>query len=180
MRRQPRYNIQPHTWLPPIFMGMNAKMTSQLNVAVIHKLRGSLMCLAYFLTCYPCLYNQALADLWLTGGENKCLYCRWVRYILWCSFSFILLLLLVQPLKQSQVPSSVLLLYMESMLEPLWCYCDSHLRPHIASMLEAEVVEVGRCCVTRYQGGLIITLPRNMPERQTQTNTHHRCHANPM
>ena len=34
----------------------------QLNVALICKLRGSLMCLAYFLTCYPSLILQPGTD----------------------------------------------------------------------------------------------------------------------
>ena len=48
MRGQPGHNAHPHTRLPPSYLGMNAWMTSQLKVALIHKLRGSLMCLAYF------------------------------------------------------------------------------------------------------------------------------------
>ena len=51
-------------------------MTSQLNVFLIHKLRGSLVCLAYILTCYQaCLYNRTLEDVWSTGLGITCLYC---------------------------------------------------------------------------------------------------------
>ena len=42
-----QYNTQPHTWLPPSFLGMDAYITSQLNVALICKLHGPLMCLAH-------------------------------------------------------------------------------------------------------------------------------------
>ena len=48
MQGQPRHYTWWHTWLPPSFQGMDAWMTSQLKEAVIHKLYGSLMCLAYF------------------------------------------------------------------------------------------------------------------------------------
>ena len=49
-------------------------MTSQLNVALICKLTGSLMCLAYYLTfIYVSFYNQALADiLWPGAGIYVC------------------------------------------------------------------------------------------------------------
>ena len=45
---QPGHNTRPHARLPPRFLGMYAWMTSQLNVALIRKLRGALLCLAYF------------------------------------------------------------------------------------------------------------------------------------
>ena len=48
MHGQLGYNTQPHALLPPSFLGMAAWMTSQLNVALIRKLRRSLMCLASF------------------------------------------------------------------------------------------------------------------------------------
>ena len=52
-------------------------MTSQLNVVLICKLRRSLVCLAYFSTCYPWMCgNQALADARSTGAEIQCLYFR--------------------------------------------------------------------------------------------------------
>ena len=41
-------NTRPHARLPPSFIGMGAWMTSQLIVALIPKLRESLMCLACF------------------------------------------------------------------------------------------------------------------------------------
>ena len=49
MRGQPGRYTRPHTRLPPSFQGMDAWMTSQLNEALIRKLRGPLMCLAYFI-----------------------------------------------------------------------------------------------------------------------------------
>ena len=52
-------------------------MTSQMKVALIRKVRGSLLGL-FFLTCYPLEFNnQALADVRSTGSGIKCLYCRW-------------------------------------------------------------------------------------------------------
>ena len=56
------------------FLGVNAWMTSQLNVALICELSGSFMCLAYFVI-YECCHNQALADVRSTGAGIKCLYC---------------------------------------------------------------------------------------------------------
>ena len=47
MRGQPGHSPWPHGWLLPGFQGMNAGMTSQPNVALICKLRWSLMCFAY-------------------------------------------------------------------------------------------------------------------------------------
>ena len=48
----------PYVRVPPIFLGMDILMTSQLTVALIRKLRGSLMCLDYFLTCYLWVFKQ--------------------------------------------------------------------------------------------------------------------------
>ena len=48
MRGQPGHNRQPHARLQYSFLGMNAWMTSQLNITLIPKLLLSLMCLAYF------------------------------------------------------------------------------------------------------------------------------------
>ena len=70
------HNTRPHTRLPQRFLGMDALVTSQLNVGLICKLRGSLMCLAYFLTCYPWVFVQpGTADVRSTGAGIKCLYC---------------------------------------------------------------------------------------------------------
>ena len=44
------YNTRQHARLPPNFLGVDARMTSELTTDLIRKLRGSLMCLAYFLT----------------------------------------------------------------------------------------------------------------------------------
>ena len=43
---QPRHNTRPYTRLPPSFLAMDAWTTFQLNVALISKLRGPLMCFA--------------------------------------------------------------------------------------------------------------------------------------
>ena len=58
MRGQPGNNKRPHARLLPHILGMDARMASQLNIALIRKLRGSLLCLAYFLTCYPWVLVQ--------------------------------------------------------------------------------------------------------------------------
>ena len=51
-------------------------MTLEMNVALIHKLRGSLMCLTCFWhVIYRCLYNQALADVRSTGAGIKYIFC---------------------------------------------------------------------------------------------------------
>ena len=51
-------------------------MTSQLNVALIRKLRVSLICLAYSLhISNGYLNNKTLADARSTGAGIKCLYC---------------------------------------------------------------------------------------------------------
>ena len=47
MRGQSGDYTRPHARSSPSFLGMDAWMTSQLNVALIRKLRGSLMCLVY-------------------------------------------------------------------------------------------------------------------------------------
>ena len=52
MPGQPGQSTRPHARLPPRFLGMDACMTSQLDVALIRKLRDSMMCLAYCLQCY--------------------------------------------------------------------------------------------------------------------------------
>ena len=48
--------------LPPTFLGMDARITSHLNVALIRKLLGSLMFFAYILTCYLCMFVQPGTD----------------------------------------------------------------------------------------------------------------------
>ena len=49
MRGQSGHNTRLDTRFPPIFLGMDAWVTSQLNVALARKLRGSLVCLAYII-----------------------------------------------------------------------------------------------------------------------------------
>ena len=82
MHCQCGHNARPHARLPHKLMGMDAWMTSKLNVALVRKLRGSLMC----------LHNQALADVRSTGAGITCLYCRfqYTRYLVGCSL-FILI-----------------------------------------------------------------------------------------
>ena len=82
MPGQPGRNTRLHSRMLHNFLGMDAWMTSQMKVALIRKVRGSLMCLAYFfLTCYPLEFqNQALADVRSTGSGIKCLYCK--RYLI--------------------------------------------------------------------------------------------------
>ena len=48
MRGQTGHNTRPYARLPSRILGMDAWTTSQLNVALVSKLRGPLMCLAYF------------------------------------------------------------------------------------------------------------------------------------
>ena len=76
MPGQPGHNTRSHARLPPSFMGMDALMTSQLNVALNRKLLGSFMCLAYLLTCYPLVFVQpGISRLRSTGAGIKYLYC---------------------------------------------------------------------------------------------------------
>ena len=68
--------IHDHTPTPGSFQGMDTWMTSQLNVALICKSHGSLLYLAYSLTCYPWVFVQpGTGNVWLTGAGIKCLYC---------------------------------------------------------------------------------------------------------
>ena len=54
---QPGHNTQPQAQLSPSFLGMDAWKTSQLNIALIHRLGGSLLRLA-FLAFYPWVFVQ--------------------------------------------------------------------------------------------------------------------------
>ena len=74
MRGQPRYITRPHARLPHSFRGMDAWMTSQLNVALIRMLRGSLTSVIFFIHGY--LYNQALADVRSIGAGIEFLHYR--------------------------------------------------------------------------------------------------------
>ena len=47
MRGQPEQNTRPHSRLSASFLGMDAWMNSQLNVALFFKLCRSLMCLFF-------------------------------------------------------------------------------------------------------------------------------------
>ena len=77
MHGQPGHNTRPHARLPHIFVAMDAWMTSQLNLSLIRKLRGSLMCFAelFWHGIQGCFYNQALADVQSTSAGIKCLHC---------------------------------------------------------------------------------------------------------
>ena len=51
-------------------------MISQMDVDLIRKVRGSLVCLVYFFDRLSMfMYNQALVDVRTTGTGIKCLYC---------------------------------------------------------------------------------------------------------
>ena len=58
MLGQPGHNTRPQPRLPHSFLGMDAWMNSKLTVVLIRALRGSLVFLAYFLTCYPWVFVQ--------------------------------------------------------------------------------------------------------------------------
>ena len=59
MRGQPGHNTRPYARLLSLsFLGMGAWLASPMNVALISKLRESLIFLAYFLTCYPFMFVQ--------------------------------------------------------------------------------------------------------------------------
>ena len=77
MRGQPGHSTRPHARLPPSFLGMDAWMTSQLDVALIRTLRESLMCLAYFfdvLSMDVCTTRHWQASGRLVQGLNVCLH----------------------------------------------------------------------------------------------------------
>ena len=86
---QLRHKTRLHTRLPPRFLGMDAWMTSQLKLALICKLCGSLMCLAYFIWHV----TQAMADIPPSGAGIKCLHCTSVSYIVWQNDSCVPLIL---------------------------------------------------------------------------------------
>ena len=78
MRVQPVHNTRPHAWSPPCFLGMDAWMTSKLNVALIRKLHGPLVCLAYFVHMIP--NGMCTTGHWQTTGRlvqelNVCTVC---------------------------------------------------------------------------------------------------------
>ena len=78
MRGQPGHNTQLHDRLQPSFHGIDAWITSELNEALVCKLRVSLMSMAgiFDIPSMGVLYNQALADVRSTGAGIKCRYCR--------------------------------------------------------------------------------------------------------
>ena len=58
MRGQTGHNTRLHARLQPSFVGMEARMTYLLNVALIRKLHASLMYLDYFLDILAWLFIQ--------------------------------------------------------------------------------------------------------------------------
>ena len=83
IQNKARAHARLHARLPRSFLGMDAWITSQLNVALIFKLRGSFMCLAYFFGHVTnwCLNKRALADVRSTGAGIKWLYCTCLTMI---------------------------------------------------------------------------------------------------
>ena len=85
MREQTVHDARPHARSPTSFLCMDAWRTSQLNVAYIRMLRGSLMCLAY-------LFGISFIDVcttrhWQTSGRlvqelNACTIFCWYLSIL--------------------------------------------------------------------------------------------------
>ena len=75
MRGHPEHNTRQHARLTVRFLGKDAWMTSQLNVALIRKLRGSLIYLAFLDGIHENLYNRALTDVRSTGEGIRHLYC---------------------------------------------------------------------------------------------------------
>ena len=77
MRGLPGHNTRLHARLPPSFLGMDAWVTSELKVALIRKIRGALMCLAYSLhIIHGSFHNQEMADVRMTDAGIKCWYCN--------------------------------------------------------------------------------------------------------
>ena len=75
----PSHNTRPHIRLSPIFLGMDACMTSQLNVDLICKLSGASMCLTSFFDIHVihwCLCSLAMAGFRSIGARIKWLYCN--------------------------------------------------------------------------------------------------------
>ena len=73
---QPGHNTRPHAQLSARFLGMDAWMTSQLNVVLISTLLSHWF--AWIIVWHVInmlLHNQALADVRSTGAGIKYLYC---------------------------------------------------------------------------------------------------------
>ena len=66
MPGKPGHHTRPHALLPPSSLGMDAWTTIQMKVALIHKLRWPLLCLAYFdmLSMCACTTRH-----WQTSGR---------------------------------------------------------------------------------------------------------------
>ena len=67
MRGQPGHNSRPHARLQPSFLGTDARMISQLNVVLIRKLLGSLLCLAYSFDMLS--MRDSTTSHWQTSGR---------------------------------------------------------------------------------------------------------------
>ena len=75
MRGQTGHNTRPYARLPSRILGMDAWTTSQLNVALVSKLRGPLMCLAYFfdmLSMVVCTTRHSETSGRLVKDLNAC------------------------------------------------------------------------------------------------------------
>ena len=67
MRGQPGHNTQPHARSQPSVHGIDAWITSELNEALVCKLRVSLMSMADILTCHP--WSFCTTRHWQTYGR---------------------------------------------------------------------------------------------------------------
>ena len=82
-------NTQQQTWLPPSFLGIDAWMTSQLNIALIRKLCSmDVLGLYFWHVIHGYLYNQALADVRSNCAVIKCLYWTGVDFWYFSILSF--------------------------------------------------------------------------------------------
>ena len=83
MREQPGHNVRLNAQFPLDILGKNAWMTSQLNEALILKLRWLSMCLAYLLTFYPLVFARPdTGRRPVDWCRNSILYCTTTCYFL--------------------------------------------------------------------------------------------------
>ena len=74
-REQAGHDTRPHARLPPSLIGIVAWRNSQRNVALIRKLRGTLMCMAYFidmLSVGVCTTRHCQTSIRLVQELNVC------------------------------------------------------------------------------------------------------------
>ena len=75
MREQAGHDTRPHARLPPSFLGIVAWMNSHRNVALIRKLRGPLVCVAYsidMLSVGVCTARHCQTSIRLMQESNVC------------------------------------------------------------------------------------------------------------